>query len=81
MLYNACVMHWEYPYLSNAPACTIVRADLECMENGVSDRSRWVYVSVCFCEKDKESVTFCSLVCCFVMLFSLYWTGVIFVCL
>ena len=29
-----------------------------------------VYASVCFYEKDKESVTLCSLVCCFVMLFS-----------
>ena len=37
-----------------------------------------MYVSVYICEKDKESVAFCSLVCCFVMLFSLYWTGVIF---
>ena len=35
-----------------------------------------VYVSVCLYEKDKESVTLCSLVCCFVMLFS--FIGLIF---
>ena len=40
VLYNACVMHWEFPYVSNAPACAVVRADLERLENGVSDRSR-----------------------------------------
>ena len=50
----------------------IKRSDSTCthVSQGIFKVS-W-YVSICFCEKDKESVTFCSLVCCFVMLLSIY---------
>jgi len=61
VLYNVLVIHWEYPYLSNILLC--MRISQSWLKACGKWCLIWVYVSICICEKDKESVAFCSLVC------------------